>query len=241
MLGVQSSAEHYFESANEPAAPYRGEIMRNEAGNRQQAVQLAQLRSTTHRFPQFPLFLRLDELLAHEAGLVRWSVETPAMERWEASAQQRAAEGAAERAGNDRFLPAEGAIQRRTGLEPRGEVGNHRLLEGNHGGLPPGGAGADRDGFVLEKAAVVEVVVVVGLGVGDGDDLRVFEGIHDAEEDVDALLLHFVGEGVVVMPQNRREEVLFLLVAARHVDFVVGVTAAVLQTDHIAQILVHLH
>ena len=131
---------------------------------------------------------------------MRGGVETPAMERWEASSQQRAAESAAQRAGDGRLLPAEAAVQRGAGLQEGREVRNDGLLERNDRSLPPGGAGADGDGFVLEVAAVVEVVVVVGLGVGDGDDLAVFEGVHDAEEDVDAFLLHFVGEGVVVMP-----------------------------------------
>ena len=215
--------------------------MQHHARNREEPVQLAQLPSIRDKTAKIALVPGTDQLLAVESLLPAPLDETPARERGERAGERGAAEGAAERGGDERGSAAGGAEKRRRIPEPAGNVGVERSLEGEKRGLPPDRAQLHGERFVLQIAAVVEIVVVVGLGVGDGDDLRVFEGIHDAEEDVDALLLHFVGERVVVMPKQRRQQVLLLLIPAGHVDLVVRVAPSVLQTDHVAQVLVHLH
>ena len=63
--------------------------------------------------------------------------------------------------------------------------------------------------------------------------------MQDAEEDVETLLLDLVGEGVAVVTEERREDLLLRLrVAARRLDLVVGVASAVLQRNHVTQFLV---
>ena len=59
--------------------------------------------------------------------------------------------------------------------------------------------------------------------------------------DVISLLLHLVGERVVVVAQDRGEDLLSFLVASRDFDLVVRVAASVLKTDHVAQFLVPSH